>query len=77
MAHQIRKIFLFTILALLGIFAGWLLASPEGKLCGALIVIIWAFYLFSNILIDIFRYTRSKHLIFAVSIIAGIILGIL
>ena len=77
MSHQIRKIFFFTILALLGIFTGWLLASSETRSCGALILIIWGYILFFNFLIHIFRYARFKHLIFAVSIIAGIILGIL
>jgi hypothetical protein len=77
MAHQIRTIFFFTILALLGIFTGWLLASPERRLCGVLILIIWGYILFFNFLINTFRYARFKHLIFAVSIIVGIILGIL
>jgi len=77
MTAKLGKAFLFVMVAMFGVLAGWILASPGGRLGGAIIVIIWCGVLLADFLTDMFQYTRPKHLVFVVSIIAGIILGIL
>ena len=62
------------LVALVGIFTGTLLSSPDFRLCGVFIMLFWLLILFVNLLIDNFRYVRWYHVAFAVSVLMGLLI---